>query len=33
VLSSRGRRLMRIHFKDIKSGLKTLQALVKQTLA
>jgi transaldolase/glucose-6-phosphate isomerase len=33
VLSSRGRRLMRIHFKDIKSGLQTLQALVKQTLA
>jgi transaldolase/glucose-6-phosphate isomerase len=33
VLSSRGRRLMRIHFKDIKSGLQTLRALVEQTLA
>jgi transaldolase/glucose-6-phosphate isomerase len=33
VLSSRGRRLMRIHFKDIESGLQTLHALVEQTLA
>jgi transaldolase/glucose-6-phosphate isomerase len=33
VLSSRGRRLMRIHFKDIKSGLKTLRALVEQAVS
>ena len=33
VLSSRGRRLMRIHFKDIKSGMQTLRAVIEQTLA
>jgi len=33
VLSTRGRRLMRLHFKDIKSGLKTLHALFGETLS
>jgi transaldolase/glucose-6-phosphate isomerase len=33
VLSTRGRRLMRIHFKDIRSGLQTLRALFEQTLS
>jgi transaldolase/glucose-6-phosphate isomerase len=33
VLSTRGRRLMRIHFKDIRSGLQTLRGLFEQTLS
>jgi transaldolase / glucose-6-phosphate isomerase len=33
VLASRGRRLLRIHFKDIESGLQTLHALVHHILS
>ena len=29
VLASRGRRLLRIHFKDIESGLKTLHGIIE----
>jgi transaldolase/glucose-6-phosphate isomerase len=32
VLASRGRRLLRIHFKNIESGLRTLHALTQQAL-
>jgi transaldolase/glucose-6-phosphate isomerase len=32
VLASRGRRLLRIHFKDIESGLKTLHGIIEQAL-
>jgi transaldolase/glucose-6-phosphate isomerase len=33
VLASRGRRLMRIHFKDVEFGLQTLHRLIQQALA
>jgi transaldolase/glucose-6-phosphate isomerase len=33
VLASRGRRAMRIHFRDLESGLKTLHTLIAQALA
>jgi glucose-6-phosphate isomerase len=33
VLASRGRRLLRVHFKEVESGLRALQALVQQSLS
>jgi transaldolase/glucose-6-phosphate isomerase len=32
VLASRGRRLLRVHLKDLKTGLQTLHAAIRQAL-